>query len=454
MTGSSETEGTSPPTSGDVVPTWLVGVAWVALGTLVLGLVIRAVASQGFYWADDYAHLQISRLALRDPRWILDVWGRPLMTIAYMPAVSFGDGAVRATSLVLLGLTALACARIARAKGLILAPAAALMLLAQPLTARIGFSALPYTVFSLLLAIALLLRARGRAGAVAVASLLPLARLEGIFVLVVWAVVLLRERRARLVPLLAVGVATWAAVGALMSGDWLWLWHNNPYGLLGSRYGAAGWQYVFHAYWRTVGPIVGGLALTTLACPWATTDPLIYLLAFGLPVFYAVAWELPAFQTLGDPVYLVTASVPFALVAHASLVRLVSVGAARRLRGAAGIAAGVLIAAAVVIGLDRTKPLPLDLPALLSKRLADSLGERAAEVAVWSDPAFGWYARRLPEVGWGSLPDLPSGSFVAWDSKFAPHQWATSEADMRTLGFDPVWETREAWASVILWRRR
>src|SRR5262249_61959166 len=109
--------------AGDTVPRWLAGVVWAAIGALAVGLLIRAVASRGFYWGDDYAHLQISRLAWREPRWILDVWGRPLMTLAYMPAAPFGDGVVRATSLALLALTAVGCTSIAPIPGPAVGPA-------------------------------------------------------------------------------------------------------------------------------------------------------------------------------------------------------------------------------------------------------------------------------------------------------------------------------------------
>jgi hypothetical protein len=195
---------------------WLVTLILGMIVLLGIGLVARAAASRGFYWADDYQHLQISRLALKDPSWILDVWGRPLMTLAYMPAAPWGDGAVRATSLVFPAITAAACAGIARRLDMSIAPAAALLLIAQPLTATIGYSALPATIFSLVLAIALWLRVAGHhVAAVLVVSFLPLARLEGLLVLGVWALVLAWERRVWLYPFLCVGVALWAAAGAL-----------------------------------------------------------------------------------------------------------------------------------------------------------------------------------------------------------------------------------------------
>jgi len=323
--------------------------AFVVLGLLALQgawIATRAALSAGFYSLDDYTHLLISREVFDRPSVLMDVWGRPLMTLVYVPATALGgDGAVRVTSLVILLLTAGLCAGTANARGVPAAPAAAVLLLAQPVTARAGFAAVPVTVFSLVLAAALYLRATDRPRAAAlVVALLPLARLEGLLVLAVWAFFLLRSGRIRIVPLLGVGMVGWALCGFAYSGDILWLAHQNPYGVLGSRYGGTGWWYAFGAAPKAMG-LGTGLAFASYV--WRRhVDPLVAALAVGLCLFYVVAWGLPAFQIGPDIVYILGASVPLALCAHGALVSL----AERHTRSSPfAVAAALLVAAAAVL---------------------------------------------------------------------------------------------------------
>ena len=294
---------------------WLTPLGWLVGGVLAAGIAVRAAASDGFYWADDYGHLQLSRLAWHHPTWLLDVWGRPLMTLAYMPGAPVGDTAVRITSLVMFLATALLCVRIAarhRAPHPVLAGC---LLLAQPLAARLAFAALPYTVFGLVLATALWLRAGNRhLAAAVVVSLLPLARLEGVVVVGVWVAVMAWERRFRWLPFAVAGTLGWAFLGAIVHRDLLWILHANPNGV-GTRFGRGGWAYIFHAFPVAAGPVVAGLAVASLAAP-PSRDRMIGAVAAALSAFYVIAWGLGAFQTGRTPVYLVTISVPLALSAH------------------------------------------------------------------------------------------------------------------------------------------
>jgi hypothetical protein len=272
---------------------------------------------------------------------LLDVWGRPLMTFAYMPGAAMGEAAVRATSLGMFLATALLCVRIAARHRAPYPVLAGCLLLAQPLAARVAFAALPYTAFGLVLATALWLRACNRhLAAAVVVSLLPLARLEGVVVVCVWAAVMAWERRFRWLPFAAVGTVGWVAVGAIAHGDPLWILHANPHGL-GTRFGRGGWSYVLHAFPVAAGPVVAGLAVASLAAP-RSRDKIIGAVTVALSAFYALAWGLGAFQTGRTPVYLVTVSVPLALSAHHA------VGALLR-RGSNVRAAGAIAGAGLVV---------------------------------------------------------------------------------------------------------
>ena len=292
--------------------------ASITAALLAIGGVVgaRAVASDGYYWADDYSHLLFSRLAVHDWHALLNVWGRPLMTAVYIPAALVGDPLVRLTSLTLVLTTAGLVVFTARRWALPHPLLAALLLLGQPLAATLGFAAVPQTLFSALVAGAFALRAANRhASSLLLISFLPLARLDGIAVLAVWTAVIVIERRYRLLPLLTVGLGAWALCGSLVYSDPLWLYRANPYGLLGSEFGAAGFGYGFRTLPAVAGTVI--LACALAAIPRVRRiDPALSLTAGGLMTFYVAAWTLPAFQTLATPVYLVSLSVPVALIAH------------------------------------------------------------------------------------------------------------------------------------------
>lgn len=468
--------------------------AWAVAGAVFVTLVLRAGMSKGYYWADDYGHLEISRSAWSHPAWLLDVWGRPLMTLAYMPSAPFGDGAVRATSLILFGLTAGLCVSMARHQHTRYPVVAGCLLLVQPLAARLAFSALPYTAFSLVLASALWLRTTGRHRAAALTiALLPLARLEGLVVALAWGVVAARERRWRDLPLLGVGMASWAGVGALVHRDLFWIAHANPYGVTSSRQGAAGWGYFLHAFPIAVGPIVAGLVLAAVALR-GLKDPVIAAIACSLIAFYTLAWGLGWFQTDGVPVYLVTASVPFALAAH-QVVAAISTRQARLRAGGVAVAAALcalavfiearlvdlvvlvvaagvvsmlayrkrvpelrflgvaaIVAMSALVGVALTNSLPLSGGALASKRLASSLGDRVDDVLAWTHPAFGWYSGRTRDEQFKRFQDAPVGSLVVYDSEYGPA--FIRQQRLRRLGYVSVQAETAGGGTVALWQRR
>jgi len=273
---------------------------------------------------------------------------------------------------------------------------------------------------------------------------MPLARLEGIVALVAWAITLGREQRRAHWPLLGAAVAWWAFAGWLRSGDPLWLLHANPYGVLGSRYAAAGWTYVFRALLEAAGSIV--IALGVLGLPGRDDDRHTFRLAIALLTFYAVAWGLPAFQTIGDPVYLVSTSVPVALLAHRGIVRL-----ARIERWGPAVAA-LTLAASVVVCTARVRPFPMRNGAVLARQLAASLGARRGDVALWTDPAFAWYVRS-PPPRYRDPFAVPSGKLVVWDSRFGPRLMRVDEEAMRNVGFRPLEERRRGRIRMVVFER-
>src|SRR4051812_9367839 len=158
---------------------------WVVLGVAAMvfaGLSLwGAIVSDGFLEADACTHYLYARFALGAPHYLVNVWGRPVVTALYaVPAALWGRMGVRVTSL----LCALAIAaigyRIARRMKFRRPELAFLFVLGQPLVLLHSFSELTELPFALLLALAFWAYCARRWFWVALlAGLLPLARPEG-----------------------------------------------------------------------------------------------------------------------------------------------------------------------------------------------------------------------------------------------------------------------------------
>lgn len=416
-----------------------------AVITLVLAaeLILRAGQSSGMYWLDDYQHLLLSRYALESPRLLVDIWGRPAMTAMYIPAAHMGLGLARATSIALLCVAAAAVWAIQRRQPLALG--AVVLLLAQPTTAQLAFGAMPQTLFSAVLGLALLLRERGHvAAAAALASLLPLARLEGVVVVAVWAVALLVESRWTRVPLLGLGIACWWVGSVVAYRDPLWLLHSNSF-LGWSQYGRSGWGYGLHATLVTFGIGVSVMAAAGLASRFR--DPVVPSIVVALGGFYVAAWGLGAFGTCKCSIYLSSLAVPVALLAHHGLVRMT------RVLPTLGVAAVGVFALA---GLAASPPLPLYGGPLAAVEMAARLGDRSETVVVFTDPAFGWYGHARPAYLEESFHTLvrrqPDCAAVVWDSFLGPTLGSTL-TDLQELGYRTELVIRAGDAKQVLLRR-
>jgi hypothetical protein len=203
-----------------------------------------AIRSPGFLETDSLTHYLYARFALTERHYLVNIWGRPLVTGLYaVPAALGGRLGVRLTSLVL----ALACGfiayAIARGQKYRLPGLALLFTLAQPLVFLHSFSELTELPFAALLGMAFLAYQRRQFLVMtALIGLSPLARPEGFGFIVLAALALIAHRRARWIPLLIVPLALWDFAGWKMFGSpqyqtnlprplhWvLWLKQNWPY---------------------------------------------------------------------------------------------------------------------------------------------------------------------------------------------------------------------------------
>ena len=195
-----------------------------------------SITSRGFLEADACTHYLYARFALDEPHYLVNIWGRPIVTALYaLPANLAGRFGVRTTSLVLAVAIALVAYAIARRLKFRRPVLALVFTLAQPLLFLHSFSELTELPFALLLGLAFLAYVDQRwLYFTLFVSILPLARPEGFGFVALAALALVLHRRPWWILWLPVPLAVWCYTGWTLYGIvdypwWQWLSRNWPY---------------------------------------------------------------------------------------------------------------------------------------------------------------------------------------------------------------------------------
>ena len=308
-------------------------VAAIAVGVFAVLSAACAIGSEGFLTADALTHFQYARYAFQRPTYLVDVWGRPLVTALFaVPAAIAGRTGVRFTSLLLAVACGLIAYRLARGQGLRRPALALLFTLAQPLVFLNSFAEMTELPFAALAGAAFwAYQSRRWALAAMLVALTPLARPEGFGLVLLAAAGLAWQRRPfsllLSLLLLPLPLLVWDFAGWSLYGRhglwWRWLIDNWPYSR-DSVY-PSGSVFQFVAFLPVVvSPLV--LPATLLgawrslrsgpddsASAYAHTRRCILLTAaipLGVLLVHSLLYRLGKMASYGEPRYLLVAA-PF-----------------------------------------------------------------------------------------------------------------------------------------------
>jgi hypothetical protein len=250
------------------------------LGTLTLWLIL----TRGRWEEDESKHFLIARYAWTDWRLLLDVWGRPGYTIPASLFAMMGHYRwAQIFSALAVYLCCMGALRGGRILNIPLPSLAALIMIAQPIVLRVGTGAYTEPVFAACLVWGLVFWMEKRFFLSAfLFGWLALTRLEGIFMLPLF-IILLAHRRAFLpILILFLPLLLWAGLAALLSGNPFWLANAFPYRL--HQYGELGGYpgYYMRELIELLGPvlfslaIIGGISLLHCSKGWAWVIIAIY----------------------------------------------------------------------------------------------------------------------------------------------------------------------------------
>jgi hypothetical protein len=217
-----------------------VALAWV-IACIAVGVAV-VHAYPGAYVQDPALHFLRARWMWSHPWMLVDVWDRPLFTLAYaIPAALPGSGTpylvAKFATVGLTAATAWLTWDVARGYRLERAALAIPLLWLQPCVFLLCAETTPEPLFALLFALALLLYQRGRlVQSALVVSLLILVRPEGIALAAVWAWCTIRDTRAgqtgakrvATASALVVAPVVWWYLAAQITQDPWFIVHNWP----------------------------------------------------------------------------------------------------------------------------------------------------------------------------------------------------------------------------------
>lgn len=242
-------------------------------------------------------------IAFKEPGNFVSAWNRPLWVLIFALPVHLGKFVIPVIMAFISGLTAYFLFRTEKMKGISNAFMVIPLLLVQPYFFGVGRDAMtePLAACTIAAGYFFLQKEQFRNFAL-VGALLPLARIELSFFLLLWAWILVYRKQWKLVPLLGLGLIAWHLTGMIMDGDPLFLYNEILTRGGENRYGHKPFNTYFARYFYVIGPVVftfliAGLIERLLA---RKVDLFIYgQFVFGFMLYTMFAWKLDIGQSAG-----------------------------------------------------------------------------------------------------------------------------------------------------------
>jgi hypothetical protein len=432
-----------------------------ALGLMAVVGVLVIVLFPGSPEQDTDYHFLMARTAWVDPSYLVNVWARPLFTTLYAPIALLGYTAARCFA---LGISLVAAWQTCRLASDLEMPRPWLVvpiLLGQPVFFELFTDLFTETLFALVFVLAVRCHLSGRTKAgMLIASLLPLARPEGVFVCVLWGVLVLFRpgassgysplfrrvfTRIPSVLILALGVVMWWFAALLITGDPFFILHDWPATWRKEMYGHG----TFLSYAERGFEFTGGLlvipCIVGLFYRWRSSRWLLITSAFLL--FFVLHSIFRKFGLLGEagyPRYMVSVAPATAVLTLQgwNLFRLMRIPRVVLVAGGWLVLVLSFLTSLLYIDtmtwardpvaiddmVDWLKQHPKSMPGLIwsNGRMCTDLGRNLQN----SPQVTG------PEALIMRLKTAPSGTIVFWDDHIGPDWFGLTAADIEKQGYE------------------
>ena len=201
------------------------------LGVLLGFFLVILSMSDGFAGgADNMTHYRYARYAFQHPEFFLWHWGKPIFTLLSSPFAQVGFIGVQIFNILCGLLSAYLASLIVRDLGFSRSWIVLLLTCFVPIYTVLMISGMTEILFSFIaiLSVFLFLREKYILSAIVI-SFLPLARTEGIFIIMVFGLAYLVVKQYKAIPFLLVAFLLYSIVGSFYYDDFFWLINEMPY---------------------------------------------------------------------------------------------------------------------------------------------------------------------------------------------------------------------------------
>lgn len=450
--------------------TFSFGLALIAMA--VLGAVLIFLFP-GFPEQDSGYHYVMARTAWREPVYFVEVWARPLYTFIFAGPALFGFEASRFFALSLSLLLAWQTWRLAQDLQLKRSWLVVPLLLAQPTFFELFTDLLTEPLFALVFVLALRLHLQGRVKwGLVLASLLPLARPEGVFLCLLWGLWLCHsywrtDRRIPLsayaasLPLLAMGTILWWLAALAITGDPLFIVHNWPVHWRNGIYGHGSILTYSERAWEFAGPLLLlFLFLGLLRLLWLRKHVPITIAWLLFFLLHSVFRAYGLFGEAGYPRYMVSVAPATAIITLIGWNTLAS-WQKQRFQHIGPAIGSVILGISLVVSflyLD-TFVWTRDIVAIAEMTRWFEHNRRPVRSFIWSDigmciqtgndfstaPALTENRERNVQL----LQQAPSQTLVFWDDNLGPKWFGLTAPEIQSLGYQILRTRRYTLPGVI-----
>jgi uncharacterized membrane protein len=417
-------------------------------------------------------HFLMARTAWVDRSYFVDVWGRPLFTTLFAPIAVLGFMPARFLALAISVAAAWQTYRLSCDLRMVRAWLVIPFFLGQQTFFELYSNLFTEPLFALLLVIALRRHISGRMkSGMLVASLLPLARPEGVFVCLFWGLWVLvlgepgsasqlasvpiasgsqaRQRstvvsRSESMVILASGVVIWWFAALLLTGDPLFILHNWPATWHTDMYGHGTFLSYAQRSQEFAGvvlivPFILGLLRGFRSRDWILITS-VFLVLFLL---HSIFVKYGLFGEAGFPRYMVSVAPAIAVLSLEGWNTMFSV---KILRPFATVAGWVVVIFSILQSVHYLDSMIWARDAVAIDQMANWLQQQHLSVPnlIWSNGRICIILdRNLKESPPATnrerllslLENAPRGTIVFWDSEIGPNWFGTSAADIEARGY-------------------
>lgn len=377
--------------------------------------------SEGVPVQDEIAHYLLSKHAWSNPKYMLNLWGRPIRVVAHMIPAYWSWDTARIWSILLTILTILTTTKIAQVikiKNIALIP---LFFLFQPWVGQLSFAVLPQIPFSLLLTGGIFYATKATKRNYILASilfgLLPMARHEGIVILGSWLIWLLFKRDFRAILVAITPFVLFNLVFYLVMDRFAFsiFFDSKPTTL----YGSGGWLHYISPLPKKVGLIVLTFSIIGIFSISKKGVAILSLYAIYLSM-HIIIYRFGLFASGGYQLFLLPIAPAFTLLAALGLDSIISW--ISKPIGHPALSNFIVIICAIptiLIGLQ-SKPYPLDHDGIVLREASNWIHEEGIiyPAVVTTHPWFRYF-HDLPSDSVPPLDSLPAGSIAIWETHYA-----------------------------------